>query len=78
MSVFGLFLLLLIVMAIGIGVNGVKEVDLEISVKEWNSPFYQMGIQFLEYTLEDGSVEQVLSLHFFFFNFCIIFYKFSG
>ena len=70
-----LFLLLLTVMALVIGLNGYEEIDIAIGVKEWNSPYFQFGIQFIEHTLSDGNIEQQLSLNFFFFNIDIIFYK---
>ena len=70
-----LFLLLLTVMALVIGINGYEEIDIMIGVKEWNSLYFQFGIQFVEHTLSDGNIEQQLSLNFFFFNIDIIFYK---
>lgn len=76
-SVLLLFLLLLIGMALGVGLNKVDEFSIEVSTKDWNSPFYQLGIQFVQHDLEDGSVEQELSIHLFFVNLVLIFYKFS-
>jgi hypothetical protein len=62
-------------MALVIGLNGYEEIDIMIGVKEWDSPYFQFGIQFVEHTLSDGNIEQQLSLNFFFFNIDIIFYK---
>ena len=70
-----LFLLLLTVMALVIGFNGYEEIDIQIGVKQWDSPYFQFGIQFIEHTLSDGNIEQQLSLNFFFFNIDVIFYK---
>ena len=70
-----LFVGLLIVMSIVIGVSNVVEVDLQIGVKQWNSPYFQFGVQFIEHTLSDGNIEQELSLNLFFFNVNVIFYK---
>lgn len=70
-----LFLLLLTVMALVIGLNGYEEIDIQIGVKQWDSPYFQFGIQFIEHTLSDGNIEQQLSLNFFFFNIDVIFYK---
>jgi len=70
-----LFLLLLTVMALVIGLNGYEEIDIMIGVKQWDSPYFQFGIQFVEHTLSDGNIEQQLSLNFFFFNIDVIFYK---
>ena len=71
------FLLLLIGMALGVGFYKTEDVSIELSVKDWNSVFFQLGIQFVEHTLEDGSIEQELSIHLFFFNVILIFHKFS-
>ena len=70
-----LFLLLLTVMALVIGLNGYEEIDIQIGVKQWDSPYFQFGKQFIEHTLSDGNIEQQLSLNFFFFNIAVIFYK---
>ena len=76
-SVLLVFLLLLIVMALGVGINKAEDFSIEISIKDWNSPFFQLGIQFVEHSLEDGSTEQELSIHLFFLNLILIFHKFS-
>ena len=76
-SVLLVFLLLLIGMALGVGLYKIEDFSIEISVKDWNSPFFQLGIQFVEHSLDDGSKEQELSIHFFFFNLILIFHKFS-
>ncbi len=75
MSVFLLFLLMLTVMSLVIGLDGYEEIDIIIGVKEWNSPYFQFGIQFIEHTLSDGNVEQQLSLNLFLLNIDIVFYK---
>jgi hypothetical protein len=62
-------------MALVIGLNGYEEIDIMIGVKQWDSPYFQFGIQFVEHTLSDGNIEQQLSLNFFFFNIDVIFYK---
>jgi len=62
-------------MALVIGLNGYEEIDIQIGVKQWDSPYFQFGIQFIEHTLSDGNIEQQLSLNFFFFNIDVIFYK---
>jgi len=62
-------------MALVIGFNGYEEIDIQIGVKQWDSPYFQFGIQFIEHTLSDGNIEQQLSLNFFFFNIDVIFYK---
>lgn len=75
MSVFLLFLLMLIVIALIVGLNGYEEIEFQIGVKEWNSLYFQFGISFVEHTLSDGNIEQELSLNLFFLNINIIFYK---
>ena len=75
MSVFLLFLLMLTVMSLVIGLDGYEEIDIIIGVKQWNSPYFQFGIQFIEHTLSDGNVEQQLSLNLFLLNIDIVFYK---
>jgi len=62
-------------MALVIGLNGYEEIDIQIGVKQWDSPYFQFGIQIIEHTLSDGNIEQQLSLNFFFFNIDVIFYK---
>jgi hypothetical protein len=62
-------------MSLVIGLDGYEEIDIIIGVKEWNSPYFQFGIQFIEHTLSDGNVEQQLSLNLFLLNIDIVFYK---
>lgn len=75
MSVFLLFLLMLIVIALIVGFNGYEEIDIEIGIKQWDSLYFQFGISFVEHTLSDGNIEQELSLNLFFLSVNIIFYK---
>jgi hypothetical protein len=75
MDVLLVFVGMLFLMALGIGLYGYDEIELEIGVKQWNSPYFQFGIQFIEHTLSDGNIEQQLSLNLFFINIDIIFYK---
>lgn len=75
MDVLLVFVGMLFLMALGIGLYGHEEIDIEIGVKQWDSVYFQFGIQFVEHTLSDGNIEQQLSLNFFLFNIDIIFYK---
>lgn len=78
MNVLLMFIGLLIVLSICIGVYRYVEIDVEIAVKQWDSPYYQFGISFVQHTLEDGNIEEELSLNMFFFNVNVIFYKFGA
>jgi hypothetical protein len=75
MDVLLVFVGMLFLMAIVIGLRGYEEIDIEIGVKQWSSPYFQFGIQFIEHSLSDGNIEQELSLNLFFLNISIIFYK---
>lgn len=78
MSVFLLFIGLLIVLSIFVGVYNVLEVDINIGVKQWDSLYFQIGVNFVEHTLEDGNIEQELSINLFFITINVIFYKFGA
>ena len=75
MDVLLVFVGMLFLMALGIGLRGYEEIDIQIGVKQWDSPYFQFGIQFIEHTLSDGNVEQQLSLNLFLLNIDIVFYK---
>lgn len=67
--------LLLVVCSAIIGWMNYEEVDFVFEVKGWSNPYFQFGISFLEYSLDDGYIEQELSIGLFLFNVKIIFYK---
>jgi len=75
MDVLLVFVGMLFLMAMVIGLYGYEEIDISIGVKQWDSPYYQFGISFVEHTLSDGNIEQELSINLFLINLNIVFYK---
>lgn len=67
--------LLLIVCSFVIGWMNYIEVDFVFEVKGWSNPYFQLGVSFLEYQVDEEHIEQELSIGLFLFNIKFIFYK---
>jgi hypothetical protein len=66
---------LLIVCSVVIGWMNYIEVDFVFEIKGWSNPYFQIGVSFLEYKVDEEHIEQELSIGLFLFNVKIIFYK---
>ena len=51
------------------------EVDFVFEIKGWSNPYFQFGVSFLEYEVDEDHIEQELSIGLFLFNIKLIFYK---
>jgi hypothetical protein len=67
--------LVFIVSSVIIGWMNYIEVDFVFEIKEWSNPYFQFGVSFLEYEVDEDHIEQELSIGLFLFNIKLIFYK---
>ena len=74
MMVLYIFLFLL-VLAIVFGSIGSDEMTIGLEINRLNSPFYKLGLISERYPLDDGSVEDEITIAFFFFTIVIVFWK---
>jgi len=68
-------LVFLLVMAVVTGANGCSDVILAIELNVLSSPFYKIGMFYQRYNLDDGSVEDELTIGLFFVNVVVTFWK---
>lgn len=66
---------LIIVCSAIIGWMNYIEVDFVFEIKGWSNPYFQIGVSFLEYEVDEGHIEQELAIGLFLFNIKIVFYK---
>jgi hypothetical protein len=71
------FLTFLVLMAIGYGCSGVKEMDFIFEVKLYNNPYYKLGLSFDSYEYEEITVEE-FAIGLFFVNLRFVFYKYDA
>ena len=65
----------LIVLALITGFIGSSEATIGIEINTLNSPYYKIGIFYHRYTMDDGSVEDELTIGLFFVNLVVVFWK---
>lgn len=65
----------LLVMAVVMGISGSMEITLAIELNKLNSPFYKVGVFYQRYDLDDGAVEDELTIGLFFVNVVMTFWK---
>lgn len=68
-------LVFLLVMAVVMGVDGCSDIVLAIELNVLSSPFYKVGMFYQRYNLEDGGVEDELTIGLFFVNVVVTFWK---
>ena len=75
MSLLLLALLLILLISIVYALKGSLELTFGLELNTLTSPFYKLGIFFQRYTLEDGTVEDELTIGLFFINIVIVAWK---
>jgi hypothetical protein len=71
-----LFVVLLLVMSIGIGVNRFIEIDIMLEFKSFSHGYFHLGLSFNEHDTEDPEfIEQEIIIGLFFVNIIAVFYK---
>lgn len=66
---------ILLVISVVYAFIGSLELSFGLELNTLNSPFYKLGMSFQRYTLEDGTVEDELTIGLFFVNIVIVAWK---
>jgi hypothetical protein len=65
----------LLVLALVYGFRGYRELTFIFEIKEFNNPYYQIGLSFNKHILNDDSTEEELVIGLFFINVVLVFWK---
>ena len=65
----------LLVLALVYGFKGYRELTFIFEAKTYDNPYYNTGLSFNQYRLEDGSTEEELIIGLFFINVIMVFWK---
>ena len=68
-------IVILLVISIVYALIGSSELSFGLELNTLQSPFYKLGLFFQRYTLEDGTVEDELTIGLFFVNIVIVAWK---
>jgi hypothetical protein len=68
-------IVILLVISIVYALIGSSELTFGLELNTLQSPFYKLGLFFQRYTLEDGTVEDELTIGLFFVNIVIVAWK---
>lgn len=69
------FIGFLLLLALIYGFKGYRELTFIFEAKTYDNPYYNTGLSFSKYILEDGSTEEELIIGLFFINIILVFWK---
>jgi|APGre2960657404_1045060.scaffolds.fasta_scaffold00347_19 hypothetical protein len=67
-----MFVVLITLVSLFICLYRYDELEIEIGIKDFKSPYFKIGVSFEEYILKDGYIEKVLTIGVFFFNITLV------
>ena len=74
-----MWIVILLLLVIGVpiiwGTYNVGQIDFLLEKKQLSSPYYCLGVSFIEIPREDDIIQQELCIGLYFINIVVIFYK---